>query len=149
MSLTRWRWSNVPLPEVHLSFLGAGVLLHLLASWTLFGIAWLGLALGWASILAGVSIAAWAVKAAATVDVRRPTEIVTTGPYALSRNPMYVAWDLIYIGVALVLNATWPLLLLPLVILLNHAVILREERRLEDLFGIAYATYKSSVRRYL
>jgi protein-S-isoprenylcysteine O-methyltransferase Ste14 len=48
-----------------------------------------------------------------------------------------------------VANAAWPLLLLPVVLLVTHIVVVREERSLERRFGAAYRSYKTSVRRYL
>jgi protein-S-isoprenylcysteine O-methyltransferase Ste14 len=62
---------------------------------------------------------------------------------------MYVAWTVGYVGVALVTNAAWPLLLLPVVLLVTQVVVMREERSLERRFGDAYPSYKASVRRYL
>jgi protein-S-isoprenylcysteine O-methyltransferase Ste14 len=62
---------------------------------------------------------------------------------------MYLAWTLVYVGIALAANAAWPLLLLPVVLLVTHIVVLREERSLERRFGPVYRRYKTSVRRYL
>jgi protein-S-isoprenylcysteine O-methyltransferase Ste14 len=89
------------------------------------------------------------VRAAAGVDLERPDQLVDSGPYAYSRNPMYVAWTLSCVGVALVAGTAWPLLLLPVVLIVTHIVVLQEERNLERRFGAAYQRYKTSVRRYL
>ena len=62
---------------------------------------------------------------------------------------MYLAWTLGYAGVALVTGTAWPLLLLPVVLVVTHLEVLREERSLERRFGDAYRSYKASVRRYL
>ncbi len=92
----------------------------------------------------------WAVRTVSEVDVSKPTRVVSTGPYALSRNPMYVAWTVLYVGIALIINALWPLLLLPVVLASTHFLaVLREERRLAELFGIEYADYRQEVRRYV
>jgi protein-S-isoprenylcysteine O-methyltransferase Ste14 len=53
------------------------------------------------------------------------------------------------VGVALVAGTAWPLLLLPVVLVLTHVAVMREERFLERSFGAAYHNYKASVRRYL
>jgi protein-S-isoprenylcysteine O-methyltransferase Ste14 len=144
-----WRWGNVPLPETFMVGLGAGIVLHLVTHARLSWPAWVGHAVGWPLLLAGLWLAAWAVRSAAGVDLERPDQLVLAGPYALSRNPMYVASTLVYVGIALVLGAAWPLLLLPFVLLATHVVVVREERSLERRFGTAYRTYKKSVRRYL
>jgi protein-S-isoprenylcysteine O-methyltransferase Ste14 len=144
-----WRWGNIPLPEAHLVGLGAGILLQVLAPWRLPWPAWIGHACGWPLILAGLWLAAWAVRAAADVDLERPNQLVHRGPYTFSRNPMYLASTLVYVGIALVANAAWPLLLLPVVLLVTHVVILREERSLQRRFGAGYRSYTTSVRRYL
>lgn len=78
------------------------------------------------------------------------TALVTSGPYRLTRNPIYLAITLLYTGLGLLFNTVWTLLLLPVVLLLmNRGVIEREEAYLEQKFGVQYRTYKESVRRWL
>jgi protein-S-isoprenylcysteine O-methyltransferase Ste14 len=89
------------------------------------------------------------VTAAANVRVSRPERIVTRGPYARSRNPMYVAWTALYLGVTFLVGSLWLLILLPAVLLATHLTVLSEERRLRHRFGEDYLRYASSVRRYL
>ncbi|HZD01640.1 MAG TPA: isoprenylcysteine carboxylmethyltransferase family protein [Actinomycetes bacterium] len=144
-----WRWGNVPLPEPHLVGLGAGVLLSVIASWRLPWPAWSRYGFGCPLILAGLWLVVWAVRAAAGVAMEQPSQIVRKGPYAFSRNPMYLAWTLGYVGIALVVDTAWPLLLLPAVLLWTHVAVVGEEGSLEGRFGDAYRSYRSSVRRYL
>ena len=99
------------MPEPHLVGLGAGVVVQAIASWKLSGPAWLRHGVGWPLILAGLSLVAWATRAAADVDMERPNQLIRSGPYAFSRNPMYVAWTLGYAGIALVVGTAWPLVL--------------------------------------
>jgi protein-S-isoprenylcysteine O-methyltransferase Ste14 len=143
------RWDNVPIPEAHLVGLGAGILLQAVTPWSRPWPAWAGQGCGWPLILAGLWLGAWAVRAAAAVDLERPDQLVDRGPYAFSRNPMYLAWTLGYVGIALVAGTAWPLLLLPAVLAVTHVEVLREERSLERRFGAAYRSYRASVRRYL
>jgi protein-S-isoprenylcysteine O-methyltransferase Ste14 len=144
-----WRWGNIPIPEAHLAGLAAGILLQLITPWRLPWPTWIGHGCGWPLLLGGLWLGAWAVRAAARVNLERPDQLVDNGPYAHSRNPMYVAWTLGYVGVTSVAGTAWPLLLLPLVLVVTHVVVLREERSLERRFGDAYRSYKTSVRRYL
>jgi protein-S-isoprenylcysteine O-methyltransferase Ste14 len=144
-----WRWGNVPIPEPHLAGLGAGILLQVVRPWRLPWPAWVGQGSGWPLLLAGLWLGAWAVRAAAAVDLERPDRLVDGGPYAHSRNPMYVAWTLGYVGIALVAGTAWPLLLLPVVLAVTHLAVRREERSLGRRFGDAYRRYRASVRRYV
>jgi len=78
------------------------------------------------------------------------TQIVTAGPFGLSRNPIYVSFLLIVSGVAALMNSRWPVLLLPAVMTaLQKGVIEREEHYLEAKFGDDYRAYKTRVRRWL
>jgi protein-S-isoprenylcysteine O-methyltransferase Ste14 len=144
-----WRWGNIPIPEAHLVGLGAGILLQVVRPWRLPWPAWVGQSCGWPLLLAGLCLGAWAVRAAAAVDLERPDQLVDRGPYAHSRNPMYLAWTLGYVGIALIAGAAWPLLLLPVVLAATHLGVRREEGALERRFGDAYRSYRASVRRYL
>ncbi len=81
---------------------------------------------------------------------RPTTAIVERGPYAYTRNPMYLAMAFAYFGLSLLLNNLWALLLLPVVlVVLDLSVIRREERYLTAKFGGAYTEYRSRVRRWL
>jgi protein-S-isoprenylcysteine O-methyltransferase Ste14 len=144
-----WQWRNVPLPEPHLGGLVIGTLLQVVVPWPLAHGHWGAPVTGGLLMLAGLSLATWAVTTAATVNLAQPHRIIRSGPYGRSRNPMYVAWTLVYLGVALIANTAWPLVLLPAVLLWTHAVVLREERHLESHFGAEYRQYRSSVRRYI
>ena len=78
------------------------------------------------------------------------SNLITRGPYRFTRNPMYLSLVLVYIGVAGMLTLVWPLLLLPLpVVIINTIVIPFEEARLQDVFGAEFAQYCSNVRRWL
>jgi protein-S-isoprenylcysteine O-methyltransferase Ste14 len=77
-------------------------------------------------------------------------QLVTWGPYAFTRNPMYLGLTLAYLGAAGVLNSAWPLVLLPGVLLLVYwLVIRREERYLSGEFGDQYDAYRRRVRRWI
>lgn len=90
-------------------------------------------------------------RAATRPEPWRPTTaLVTQGPYRLSRNPMYLGFTLLYLGIALLAGSLWPLLFLPLVLLAMHfGVIVREEAYLERRFGDAYREYRRRVNRWL
>lgn len=78
------------------------------------------------------------------------TEIVESGPYAVTRNPMYLQMVLVCIGVAILLSNAWTLLLTPACAALLHALVIKpEEAYLERKFGATYLAYKARVRRWI
>lgn len=80
----------------------------------------------------------------------RSTAIVRTGPYRFTRNPIYVSFALLLIGLSCWLSNWWLLVtLVPAVALMALIVIPREERFLEHNFPEQYPQYKTSVRRWL
>ena len=84
------------------------------------------------------------------VPIRPSTTLVSTGPYRFTRNPMYLGLAVVYVGIACWLGTLWPLLLLPVVlVLVGSLVIAREERYLEAKFGEEYRAYRARVRRWL
>jgi protein-S-isoprenylcysteine O-methyltransferase Ste14 len=106
-------------------------------------------------IVLGGALALWGqrtMKAAGTnVNPSQPTTaIVTSGPFRYSRNPLYLALTLLFMGLSLAVNTWWGLIVAaPLLIVMHYGVILREERYLAHKFGASYETYTNSVRRYL
>ena len=78
------------------------------------------------------------------------TATVASGPFRFSRNPLYLALTLLYLGLTLAFNTWWGIVVLvPVLIIMHHGVVLREERYLEQKFGETYRQYRSKVRRYL
>jgi len=76
--------------------------------------------------------------------------IVVSGPYRFSRNPIYLGFVLVLIGLPLALNNYWGVVLSPLlVVFMTRLVIQHEETYLEGKFGDEYKRYKSRVRRWL
>ncbi len=146
----RLKWSNIPIPEAHITGLIAGFLINFLYPLGVNFPQGLRHILGWPAIGIGVFLAGWAVITVADMDVASPTGIITNGPYAFSRNPMYVGWTMISLGIALILNNIWIFLFLIVTVFYTHKfVILKEEHSLEGQFGEQYQKYKQDVRRYL
>ena len=78
------------------------------------------------------------------------TTLVTTGIFAVSRNPLYVGFTGLHLGLALVLGSLWALAALPLALLaVLWGAILPEEAYLAGKFGAEYADDRSKVRRWL
>jgi protein-S-isoprenylcysteine O-methyltransferase Ste14 len=103
----------------------------------------------------GVAITWWALSTFMRVRTgimpdRPARQLVTFGPYRISRNPMFVGFSAIYGGLAVLLNLAWPLLLLPIVIVvLTITVVRHEERYMRMEFGDPYVSYCRRVRRWL
>ncbi len=81
----------------------------------------------------------------------QPTpEIISTGIYRYTRNPMYVALALLQIAIGLGLANGWVIVLVfPVLIIVDITAIRPEEAYLERKFGAAYTEYKNVVRRWL
>ncbi len=77
-------------------------------------------------------------------------EIISTGVYRFTRNPMYVGMALIQTGIGIGFANGWIVALVPPVLVVIHAIAIRpEEAYLESKFGESYTEYKKSVRRWL
>ena len=113
-----------------------------------------GLPLGFIVIFAAVSIKLFAVREMVQVktnlNIRKPAnDIATSGPYSVSRNPLYIGMILLNIGIGCIVNSLWIFLLSAgLAAALQKAVIEPEETYLEKKFGDKYLRYKARVRRW-
>ncbi len=111
--------------------------------------------LGWLLVVLGVAFSLWAMGrfrwAGTTVlPFKAATTLVIEGPYRFSRNPIYLGMLVGYLGVALVTDLIWPLLLVPLVqSSLRGLAIDAEEAHLRERFGEQYLKYRRRVRRWL
>lgn len=112
-------------------------------------------ALGWLLIAAFGALVASSVTLfirnhTSIIPMRPASTLVLTGPYRVTRNPMYLGLALLTAAFGLLLNTWWPILLLiPTLIIIQRFVILREERYLRRRFGAEYEAYTRGVRRWL
>ncbi|MBW2314043.1 MAG: isoprenylcysteine carboxylmethyltransferase family protein [Deltaproteobacteria bacterium] len=77
-------------------------------------------------------------------------QVISTGIYRFTRNPMYVSMGLLQAGVGVAIANAWVVLLVPATWFVIYRIAIRhEEAYLEGKFGAAYTDYKQSVRRWL
>jgi protein-S-isoprenylcysteine O-methyltransferase Ste14 len=90
-------------------------------------------------------------RASTTVKpFEEPAVLITDGVFRFSRNPMYLGFLLVLIGIALLLRSLSPYgVILAFGILLDRMYIRVEEQNLADKFGQGWLAYKRSTRRWL
>lgn len=76
-------------------------------------------------------------------------EMVTNGIYQISRNPAFLGFDCVYIGILLMFFNVPLLLFSVFAMVMLHLQILQEEQYLPGVFGNDYLEYKKRVRRYI
>ena len=104
--------------------------------------------LGFALIITSIRL----FKAAGTNHIpwKTSTKLVFSGFYRLTRNPIYLGFVFIGLGVAFEVNSLWiVLMMIPLVVFLDRYPIRKEEIYLEQKFGDEYRAYKKQVRRWI
>ena len=111
----------------------------------------IGLALTFVGFLFGIGSFLEFRKARTTLDPHGSSkQVVTSGIYRFTRNPIYLGFLLMVIGLPLNSGLYWGLVMAPFyMLLMNHLVIRHEEAYLEKKFGKAYTSYTSRVRRWL
>jgi protein-S-isoprenylcysteine O-methyltransferase Ste14 len=125
--------------RLHVPFLPRRVARPL--GWALFGSSWL--------------VGGWFMRtienAGTPIRTDQPVpRLVTDGPFRYTRNPGYLGLAMLYAGIAVLRNALWAILLLPVVVyVIQREVIGREERYLERTFREEYLAYKARVRRWV
>ena len=83
------------------------------------------------------------------IDTDHPGKLITTGAFALSRNPIYIAFWIIMFGQFLIFSNVILLAYLPGAAWLFHRQVLREEDFLRKQYGQEYVDYCNRVKRYL
>ena len=145
---------KLPPPLIYGSAFAIGFALDWLLPWSAFTGPlrwWLAGAAG----LPAVGIALWALltfrRADTAIEPWEPARhLVTHGPYAYTRNPMYVSLTLLTAAIAIALDLPWALLMVPVAVLVtDQHVIAREEIHLRHMFGSAYRDYCTRTRRWV
>ena len=144
-----------PYPPLYL-LLSIGLITLLNREWPLAR--WLDWPWRWA----GAPLIAFGIAAAIALRLQfrrhdttiRPFEksnaLITSGPYRVSRNPIYVVMALTLVGVAIMYGSASPFAVIPLFVWwINFEFIRREEKGLTETFGDEYIAYTKKVRRWL
>ncbi|MCB1783122.1 MAG: isoprenylcysteine carboxylmethyltransferase family protein [Alphaproteobacteria bacterium] len=140
-------------PRIYAGFLALAFVLEMI--WGMNVFIWgVQMALGILTISFGAGLLTWCVelfhKSGTPLSPKRATrELIVKGPFSLSRNPIYIALTAIYLGICILFDLFWGLLLVvPLVLIIRTFVIEKEEVYLEKVFGQNYLDYKNKVRRW-
>ena len=147
-------YDNLPLPPAVVAAMAVDFLLSRLRPLPLPGSRSAQRLAGAGLVAAGVGLNAWALaerrrRSAGPFELERPEDLVVTGPYAITRHPMYVGWWLTQLGAGTMAGSAWVLVLLPPELLVEHRFVLEEEATLAELFPQSYPDYAEKVPRYL
>lgn len=114
-----------------------------------------GWPLGLGLVVAGFALVVWSFlafrRAGTNVPTFQPTlALVDTGPYGITRNPIYVSLVTALAGLALLIGNMWLLVsVIPFALVLHFGVVKREEAYLRQLFGERYESYARRIPRWL
>ena len=141
-------------PLIAFAFAAVGGIVHYFWPWSVAP--WpVALVLAGITGVASMCLALWGAlqlkRAKTAIDpYGSSSAIVTSGPYAFSRNPLYVAIGLLFAAIGLGFNSAAMLaMILPWFVVMHFGVVLREERYLAAKFGATYTAYQRQVRRWL
>jgi protein-S-isoprenylcysteine O-methyltransferase Ste14 len=104
------------------------------------GTRWIGLGISLLG-LAGIIIARYTLGESFSIRAKA-TKLVTTGIYARMRNPIYVFWVILMVGLILMVRSSFLVLVLIIVVPMQIVRARREARVLEAKFGDAYRQYR-------
>jgi protein-S-isoprenylcysteine O-methyltransferase Ste14 len=115
---------------------------------------WVQFAVGVLLIAVGLGLIAWAARTmfagrANPNPFRDSIQVVSSGPFRFSRNPIHIGFAIAFFGIACVFNGAWLLILPVYFVLAVNLQAAREERYLEMRFGESYLQYKRHVRRWI
>lgn len=147
---------RIPPPLVYLGSVIVGVVVHAFVVPLPLGLSTgLRIALGVAAAVPALVLLGGAIglfrRTGQDPKPWEPTpEIIATGVYRYTRNPMYVGMAFVQIAIGIGLANGWIIILVPVVLAIVQATAIRhEEIYLERKFGDEYTRYKASVRRWL
>ena len=103
---------------------------------------------GWVVVCGGLALVIAAVRERGPGSLEEPGTLVTRGLHGRSRNPMYLGFSMVQVGLAGATRSVWMLASSPVSTALLHQSILREERWRRETFGDAYDAYTAGVPRY-
>ena len=151
----RARPNSLPWPPIILAAaLALGFALERVAPWGALLPGWAA-SVGYAIAALGLALDVWAMatmtRARTNILPNQAADrLVTSGPFAFSRNPIYLGNTLLTFGVGLAARAPW---LLPLAfvaaLLVERLAIRREEAHLDAKFGPAWKAYAAATPRWL
>ncbi len=102
---------------------------------------------GYVFLLSGLTVRIWCTF---YIGGRKSRELITTGPFSICRNPLYIGTFLLAFGVGLCFENILMLLLVLVVIIPTHVLVVRwEEAHLEKVFGEEYRLYREKTPRFL
>ena len=146
---------RVPPPLTYLVAVVAGIGLQFVSPLSIGLAGSIRAALALVVALLGLALLAGAMRLFRATDqdpkpwVATP-EIISTGVYRFTRNPMYVGVGLLQAAIGIGLGNPWILLLAPVAcVVVQFTAIRHEEAYLERKFGDAYRDYKKTVRRWV
>jgi len=143
-------------PTIFYISLISGFMMELIYSWSLFPDYWLlTLILGMTIAITGAAFMMWGHGRFQRFGVNIPTnlptkQLITEGAHSFSRNPMYVGFIAILLGLGIAMGSLWLIgSTLMMGLYLACYVIPREEAYLVRTFGEEYEEYRRSVRRWI
>jgi protein-S-isoprenylcysteine O-methyltransferase Ste14 len=83
------------------------------------------------------------------VNTSEKTELVTRGIYKFSRNPYFLFYDMVLIGLSLSSQSILVIVFSIITVIMFHVLIIKEEKYLENMHGVEYRNYKKQTRRYI
>jgi len=108
--------------------------------------------LGWILIVAGSTFYLWAllsIKSLSRMSGLKTDRLITTGAFAYSRNPQNMSWFLVLIGISLVGQSVFALLMTMVLVVGFRLDLIIEERHLERIYTEKWKKYAKDVPRWL
>lgn len=83
------------------------------------------------------------------LDEKNHGELITTGIFSITRNPFFLSIDIYFLGIALIFANPFFIGFAVLGMISIHFYILKEEKFMLKVYGVAYENYRKSVKRYI